>query len=129
MIIRRNWRPSSKMRCLFRAFSVRWCRLSRRCAGDTVVLRSRYLVTQAHTSSSGDSGITPFSSTISALFFFSEAMIRFLPTSSAASNSSVIFSVSAFSSTLFSASISTAFRSQGGFRSISRSSFCSSKST
>ena len=113
------------MRCLFCAFSVRWCRLSRRCAGDTVVLRSRYLVTQAHTSSSGDSGITPFSSTISALFFFSEAMIRFLATSSAASNSSI----SAFSSTFFSASISTAFRSQGGFRSISRSSFCSSKST
>ena len=125
MIIRRNWRPSSKMRCLFCAFSVRWCRLSRRCAGDTVVLRSRYLVTQAHTSSSGDSGITPFSSTISALFFFSDAMILFLPVSSAASNSSI----SAFSSTFFSASISTAFRSQGGFRSISRSSFCSSKST
>ena len=118
------------MRCLFRAFSVRWCRLSRRCAGDTVVLRSRYLVTQAHTSSSGDSGITPFSSTISALFFFSEAMIRFLPISSAASNSSAVSTFSsAFSSAFFSASISTAFRSQGGFRSINRSSFCSSKST
>ena len=123
------------MRCLFFAFSVRCWRLSRRCAGDTVLFFSRYFITHVQISSSFDSGITPFSSTITALFFFSDVMIFCCPSVSDASlsfSSSFALSLSFFFSfalllsfslfsiplslsffSLFSIPLSLSFRSHG----------------